>query len=78
MVVQFTSPGYMRHRFRNDSPMGLMARTTCKLARTRSTKNFTSHPHLRDACFLHLPDPIHDDRNFVLGNRLPVRSKEYC
>ena len=38
MVVQLTRPGYMRQRLRKLSPIGDMASTTCKLARTRSMK----------------------------------------
>lgn len=34
MVVQLTSPGYIRVRLRKLSPMGDIASTTCRLSRT--------------------------------------------
>ena len=39
IVVQFTSPGYMRHRTRKLSPTGDMQRIMCRFERTRSMKN---------------------------------------
>jgi len=38
MVQQLMRDGNMRRRLRNASPIGLIAKTTCRLRRTRSVK----------------------------------------